>query len=395
MTRGYVCAFNRNRDWYEVAVALEEASLLECLVTDYYRPDRPTIIDRILPEGLRKRQHPMLSSTRTRNVVSSFLLQGGFQAARLPLGPLFPLTDRLIAYAAGREARRRNCHVYAYAGYTPPRWMRVPGKTVVFQYHPHPGLVKAILADDFAKYPQVAWSFRNEADSTAEEDSARHNDWKLADAVLCASTMTKRSLIHAGCPSERIEVIPYGFAPRGAVTASKGRTCEFLFVGQGIQRKGLHHLLTAWKQAKLPDARLTLVCYRIDPGIRAMVDDPSVRLLPKQSDEALRALYAGSDVFVLPALVEGFGLVYQEALAEGCYVIGTENTGLPDLSIPADCGQIVEAGNITAIVQALQDTAAWHQAGKLDRHRIVDFSRQRPWSQFRLEIAAHAARMSA
>ena len=45
-----------------------------------------------------------------------------------------------------------------------------------------------------------------------------------------------------------------------------------LFVGSGVQRKGLHHLLHAWHRARLPaDSELTLVCRNLDPGLEELV----------------------------------------------------------------------------------------------------------------------------
>ena len=50
------------------------------------------------------------------------------------------------------------------------------------------------------------------------------------------------------------------------------------------------------------------------------------------SQPELEQLYQQADVFVLPSLVEGFGYVYLEALARGCFCLGTWNTGLPDVA---------------------------------------------------------------
>ena len=48
----------------------------------------------------------------------------------------------------------------------------------------------------------------------------------------------------------------------------------------------------------------------------------------------------------MPSLVEGFGQVYLEALAQGCPVLGTANTCLPDLGGEADAIFLVTPGNV-------------------------------------------------
>ncbi len=215
--------------------------------------------------------------------------------------------------------------------------------------------------------------------------------WKVADAVVCASDMTRRSLEYAGCPAERITTIPYGFAPPSFEPAPRPPgPCRFLFVGQGIQRKGLHHLLRAWRECPPPDSELTLVCYRIDPGIAALADMPGVRLLGRQSRPELDALYAASDVFVMPSLVEGFGLVYLEALAAGCHVIGTANTGLPNLPLDGDAATVLPAGDIPAIAGALRACAIRKAEGGFDPAAIAAQAGAWSWAQFRSAIADHA-----
>ncbi|HEU0045789.1 glycosyltransferase family 4 protein [Sphingomonas sp.] len=387
MPDGYVCAINRGRDDYQVPLALYEAGLLKCFVTDYYAPEPAPAW---LPGALRHRRTPGLPATVTRNAPLSFALQSAAQSLRLPMRRIFPVTDRLLADSAGRVARRANAHLYCYAPHLPPERSIAPGtRRVVFEYHPLPPLSLELLDGDHARNPQTRSSY--EPERAALSQSRRNDAWKRADAVVCASAMTRRSLEHDGCPPERITVIPYGIAalPPPIVMPRSGRA-EFLFVGQGVQRKGLHHLIEAWQASDMSDARLTLVCYNIDPGIQEMISDPSIRLLGRQDRASLERLYNQADVFVMPSLLEGFGLVYLEALARGCHIIGTGNTGLPDLALPAEAATLIDAGDLTALCAALTTTRHAALAGQLDRTTIHGAAGKWQWTDFRHAIADHA-----
>jgi glycosyltransferase involved in cell wall biosynthesis len=109
--------------------------------------------------------------------------------------------------------------------------------------------------------------------------------------------------------------------------------------------------------------------------------------LDRQSRADLWRLYNESDVFVMPSLVEGFGLVYLEALAAGCYAIGTDNTGLPDLAPSSAEGAIVPAGDADALAMALETAYGLHARGELDPQRIRDFAAGKVWAGFRRSVA--------
>lgn len=381
-----VCVHNRNRDGYEVPLALEEAGLLDCFVTDFYAGPR---WHRWLPRFLARRYRPGLPAARSRLAIGSFMLQYAGEVLRLPMQRIFGRTDRMLGAAAARIARRHGAGLLAYSSYLNGDPGLAPGLPVIdFEYHPHPALTLDILEADFVHYPQVAWSIALERDAARNQ---RVNDaWRHADAVICASTMTRASLLRAGCPADRITVIPYG--ANGAALDAEPRPagpCRFLFVGQGLQRKGLHHLAQAWRQAAPMDAELTIVSYRTDPGIRAMLDQPGIALLGHQSREALNALFRSADVFVMPSLVEGFGLVYLEALEAGCHVVGTMQTGLPDLRLSAAAASILPAGDIAALTDTISRLQARKSGGGFDPAAIQGEARKWTWKEFRAAIAAH------
>lgn len=389
---GFVCAINGSRDGYQVPAALHQAGLLRRFVTDYYAPDQPP---GWLPAPMAGRRSDLLPKASTVGTPSSFLIQHSAAKLGLPMNRVFPHTDPLLGRYALAQAKRLGANLYCYSGYLPrpekiPRGMKV----VDFEFHPLPGLTMELLRQDAARYPETAWSFAQEQRYAGQE---RVNDsWQHADAVVCASAMTARSLEHAGCESERITIVPYGFETSlVAAPRLQDGPAQFLFVGQGLQRKGLHHLLRAWRNVDPARARLTLVCYSIDPGIAEMARQPGVELLGRQDRSALDAIMQRADVFIMPSLIEGFGLTYLEALAAGCHIVGTANTGLPDLPLSAAARTLVPIGDIAALSDTIEQLIARRASGGLDAAAIAGEARNWTWADFRARIAQHAGQLLA
>jgi glycosyltransferase involved in cell wall biosynthesis len=396
----FVVAFNRDRDFYQVPLALHEAGMLSSLVTDFYFPhDRPLL--RWLPglASLRHRCAPALPSAKAHGSWAAFLLQAAAKLIVQDRLSLFDRVDRLLSLAALHHAERERAHLFLYSGYAHYAFISERSRGMLkglFVFHPHAEMIRRVLAEDVARYPECRQSYAAEYE-TAERGAgtaAREQEWAHADFIACASSFTARSLQEAGCDATKpITIIPYGgdvAAVPFTARAANDKT-QFIFVGQGVQRKGLHHLLRAWARLRLSDAELTIVAPSIDPGIAALAD-ASVRLLPRLPRTHMLDLLNASDVFVMPSLIEGFGLVYLEALAAGCHCIGTWNTGLPDLRrhYPKDANALtlVEAGMIDELAEAMHRAHMLVRTGAIDRRRVRDLTGAASWGAFRAGIAA-------
>ncbi len=67
----------------------------------------------------------------------------------------------------------------------------------------------------------------------------------------------------------------------------------------------------------------------------------------------LAALYARSDLFVLPSRFEGYGMAFTEAMAHGMPVVGTTAGALAE-TVPAEAGVLVQVDDADALAQALR-----------------------------------------
>jgi glycosyltransferase involved in cell wall biosynthesis len=78
-----------------------------------------------------------------------------------------------------------------------------------------------------------------------------------------------------------------------------------------------------------------------------------IALTGELSAEALAALYAGADIFVLPSRYEGYGMVFAEALSYGLPVVGCA-AGAVAGTVPADASILVPTDDAAALARALR-----------------------------------------
>ena len=390
----YVCAFRGRRDYYQAPLALAEAELLDSFITDVYAGETVRALSKGLPAPLRER---VLQRRRTGipdQQVRCLWTSTIFERANFRLGKpeslIFARYDAEYSKVAAAHAQKNRSNLFLYSPYAweafTAQYRHTPHK-VMFQFHPHPDVESRILAQDKKRFPFVRESYTEESGERLNEPLRRRNRdaWKHADLVFCASSFTRQSLLDAGAPEAKCRVVPYGIEVPN-VTLNAPETFEALFVGAGTQRKGLHHLLLAWKQARRPqNSRLTLVCRTIDSGILELaLATPNVRLIRGLNHAALVQQFRKSAVLAMPSLVEGFGQVYLEALAEGCPVLGTKNTGLPDIG--GEAVKIVDTGDIdhlTSLLESLgRDLPGNTRIREAAQRSAAEFS----WLRFRQKL---------
>lgn len=187
--------------------------------------------------------------------------------------------------------------------------------------------------------------------------------------VVANSPTTARDLNrHYGVPLEIIDVILPGtdrihtLAPRIQKNEDHLGQVHLLSVGSIIPRKGFHHLIAAleplmdlpWTLSIAGDTSRNAAAYeRLMTDIRDCHLEGRVEVLGTVSNEELKNQYAKADVFVLPSLFEGYGMVYAEAMAFGLPIIATTAGAIPD-TVPQEAGLLVEPGDVLALTIALK-----------------------------------------
>ena len=181
--------------------------------------------------------------------------------------------------------------------------------------------------------------------------------------VIVTSPATARTLAaDYGVSAERITVAKPGTDRPKVVRRNSAGVPHLLAVGAIVPRKGYDVLAAALGTLLDLPWRLTVVgdCSR-DPACAARLRadiarhrlDPRVAIEDAVPAERLAALYASSDLFVLPSRYEGFGMAYAEAIAYGLPVIATTAGAIPD-TVPASAGVLVPPDDPATLAAALR-----------------------------------------
>jgi glycosyltransferase involved in cell wall biosynthesis len=187
------------------------------------------------------------------------------------------------------------------------------------------------------------------------------SEYAQADAITVPSEFARKSFLAEGLPAEKVHLIPYGVdLSRFSKCGDPARASfDVLFVGGVSIRKGVPHLLEAFERFRHPAKSLTIVG-AVQPEMRRFVNSCRARqvvfmgALPQRE---LPALMSRSHVLALPSVEDGFGLVMAQAMACGCPVIASENTGGRDLFQDGVEGFVVPIRDPAALASRLQQMA--------------------------------------
>ncbi|MHA1834605.1 MAG: glycosyltransferase family 4 protein [Candidatus Baldrarchaeia archaeon] len=183
-----------------------------------------------------------------------------------------------------------------------------------------------------------------------------------ATKVIAVSSDNLRDLLHCyKVPVNKIEIIPNGVDTKlfsqKPVEDLKTRMglhdkLVLLFVGNLTIRKGLHYLMKAVADVGV-GSRIKLLIVGEGPYKEALKRlavqlkiDKEVVFLGRVSTEDLVKYYSLCDVFVLPSVQEGLGIVMLEAMACGKPIIASNTGGIPDIVIHGHNGFLFQAGNV-------------------------------------------------
>jgi starch synthase len=245
----------------------------------------------------------------------------------------------------------------------------------------------ALQLEEAELFPELAPALQATQEPTWKLER-KEQEIQLADHIFVPSSFVKHSLLAVGVKPEKISVIPFGapieyFHPQPKID----NIFRALFVGRVAPRKGVHYLLQAWQQLRLPDAELLLVGINDFPEGWLNQYTEMIRYLKSVPHSSLNQYYSAASVLVFPSLVEGLALVQLEAMACGIPIITTANAGGSDIVTDNVEGFIVPIRDLEALKEKLewcyrypQELAAMGIAARRKAEQLN-------WKQYRYKLA--------
>lgn len=352
---------------FDLALQLQARGLMEGLVTSYpkfklgrYEALAPAVISRTRFAVMRKLA---LSLDR-------------FAGPRVS-SPVHELVYSRWASAYAGVARRSQANViYGLSGYMQELLASgaASGRaTVVDHGSLHIDTEARILRDECARFGfsqfgnwQYDWLVRR---MRQEFDQASH--------VVCCSALARETMIEQGVDPAKLVVHRLGvnlaeFSRQPGRVRTAAEPMRLLFVGAMTPLKGLHYLLDAFRRLR-PDTELWLVgALPTDPVLKTMIANCErttgrLKVVGPVAQSALNKIYNDCDLFVLPSLSDGWGMVVSQALACGLPVVVSDMTGAKELVTPGKNGYIAKSGEVAdleaKLVQALDNcrNGVWRQ----------------------------------
>ena len=257
----------------------------------------------------------------------------------------------------------------------------------------------AMLAIEYMRVNHIP--FWMEADGGLISNDSRikyrikHHFISAASGWFSSGKMTTEYLVHYGANSQKVYLYPFTsvfekdiiIAPSSIVYKKRlreklrfeGRVIA-ITVGQFIPRKGFDILLKAWTECA-SDCHLYIVGGEPTPEyleIRERLCLTNVHFIGFVGKTQLAEYYQAADLFIIPTREDIWGLVVNEAMANGLPIISTDKCVAGLELVDEKNGWIVQANSISslkkAINSALCDTVRLSNMGKESIEKIKQYT---------------------
>jgi glycosyltransferase involved in cell wall biosynthesis len=225
----------------------------------------------------------------------------------------------------------------------------------------------------------------------AKRNKRRDRELTLASLIICNSTFTKTTLVAGGVDEKKITVIPLAFPevnPQPKPLRDK-KPLVFIYAGNQSLRKASHLLYLAWRKCNFSadEAELWLIGKMLLPETLRSNLPGKVTIKENIPHEEMMALYQKADVFVLPTLADGFGMVITEAMSQGVPVVSSANSCGPDVIEHNKNGWIITAGDVDMLVDQMKWCVAnpenVQSCGEAAKIKAAEWQ----WPQYRQKLA--------
>ncbi|HLG97621.1 MAG TPA: glycosyltransferase family 4 protein [Bryobacteraceae bacterium] len=218
-------------------------------------------------------------------------------------------------------------------------------------------------------------------------------EYRLAERIRVHSEWAKESMVRFGVAEDKIQVVGETlnlerFSPPARRAAGSGplRVC---YVGSLDLRKGFVYLLRAIRALGPQHIQLRIVGATGDRDCARLFERERAGLQVVAAPGDPIPAYHDSELFVMPSLEDGLGLVALEAQGCNLPVIVTEAAGAKEAVIPGETGWVIPAADTEALTGALDQAMTrrselWEMGrrARLNVEKYADVSRLRALSDW-------------
>ena len=308
---------------------------------------------------------------------------------------IFPLDNWFFNRSISKKAGAIAADVYeahAVSGYGLLKALNNHGIKKPFVHTIH-----GVLADEYEQARENRYqSFRGRIANYFMHQLAKLEEETAKNATLIV-TISKYSLEkiqkYYAVDEAKVRIVPNGVDPekfkpfedQAAVKRQFGLGNEpcVLFVGSLIPRKGLPFLVEAAKKIVKEYRETKFIIVGEGPlrnqllkKLEAANLSGNFTFLGNVKEDMLPAVYNCADVFALPSIQEGQGIVLLEAQASAKPVVAFDVGGVNEALLNGETGLLVKRGSIDkladAIMKLLSDTALREKMGSNGRRFVTE-----------------------
>lgn len=217
-------------------------------------------------------------------------------------------------------------------------------------------------------------------------------EYKSVNKIIVPSNFVYKTFIEKGFDENRIVKIPLsGFDSKIFFPTSSPKKEKFkiLYVGRITLNKGLAYLIDAFTKLKIKNKELNIygvMSKDFNDYLNKNNLLDNIKIFSSVKHTELKNIYSSSDVMVLPSLFDGWGMVVTEALACGCPVITTKNTGASDIIINGENGYVVPIMDSDAIADCLNQIYKDSKKSFFNRETIVkSVDKYKDWNEYTMK----------
>ena len=182
-------------------------------------------------------------------------------------------------------------------------------------------------------------------------------EYEMADKIVVPSIYSYNSFLEFGIDKEKLFYIPLAAEKSIPLKSPIRSYCKektvFLTIGGNYIRKGFHYLIEAWNSIQNNNSIL-IIKGTVPSSIKTKLSNNIIVVDKTLNIKELVNLYHSADIFCLPSIDEGFGMVVLEAMSAGLPVILSDNVGASDLIENYKEGIITKAKDVDELAKAIK-----------------------------------------